>query len=61
MNLTVKKEKYLVGCDMNCGKKSQVLVCDDAGNSYMHICLDCIDKLTKCFKNYKNPVKKAEK
>lgn len=59
MNLRIKDEKYLVACDMNCGAKSEMFVVDDAGNSYMHICQKCSEKLIKCLKNRKNSIKKA--
>lgn len=59
MNLVTIKEKYSVACDMNCGNKSEVNIQDDAGNLYMHICLDCAEKIEKSIKNYKKTNKKA--
>ena len=59
MNLLTLKEKYMVACDMNCGNKAEVSIQDDAGNLYMHMCLNCADKIEKSIKNYKKTIKKA--
>ena len=59
MNLTLSSEKYSVACDMNCGNKSEFFIKDDAGNSYMHICSQCSEKIIDCLKKNKKSVKKA--